>query len=579
MADCKTQSVEDGDTCASLAKKCDISNADFTKYNPDPKLCSSLQPDQRVCCSEGTLPDIRPKPYPNGTCASYVIKEDDTCASLEAKNGLKEGDIDDLNKVKTWGFDSCKRGLQKGLKICLSSGKAPMPAPVEGALCGPTKPGTKPPEGDTKLEDLNPCPLNACCNIWGQCGISGDFCVKTNGTFGNVGTGPRGSNGCVQNCGTDIVNDDKGPTRPISIGYYETWNMDRECMKMPVRSIRQLDSTYTHVHWAFVDVYQNLSVGVNDTYRQWADFVALPSGTKRIISFGGWGVSTSPETYDILRRACSPEKREEFADNVVNLVKKYWLDGVDFDWEYPGAPDIPNIPPGEPDDGKNYLGMLKVVRDKLPEGKSLSIAAPASYWYLKAFPIDEIGSVVDYIVYMTYDLHGQWDYGNKWASSGCPAGDCLRSHVNITETMLALSMITKAGVPSSKIIVGLSSYGRSFKMTDPNCSGPMCTFVGPDSGAKPGKCTNAAGYIANAEIERIVKDGGAVKSWFDEKTMTDYLIYEGTQWVAYMTNANKAARMARWANMNFGGTVDWAVDLQIFGETTGCSLDGDHYGY
>lgn len=52
--------------------------------------------------------------------------------------------------------------------------------------------------------------------------------------------------------------------------------------------------------------------------------------------------------------------------------------------------------------------MLKVVRDKLPEGKTLSIAAPASYWYLKAFPIDEIGSVVDYIVYMTYDLHGMW---------------------------------------------------------------------------------------------------------------------------------------------------------------------------
>lgn len=28
--------------------------------------------------------------------------------------------------------------------------------------------------------------------------------------------------------------------------------------------------------------------------------------------------------------------------------------------------------------------------------------------------------------------------------------------------------------------------------------------------------------------------------------------------------------MARWANLNFGGTIDWAVDLQIFGETTGC---------
>lgn len=43
----------------------------------------------------------------------------------------------------------------------------------------------------------------------------------------------------------------------------------------------------------------------------------------------------------------------------------------------------------------------------------MSIAAPASYWYLKGFPIKEISDVVDYIIYMTYDLHGQWDYGNK----------------------------------------------------------------------------------------------------------------------------------------------------------------------
>jgi len=42
----------------------------------------------------------------------------------------------------------------------------------------------------------------------------------------------------------------------------------------------------------------------------------------------------------------------------------------------------------------------------LPAGKTLSIAAPASYWYLKAFPIEAISAVVDYIVYMTYDLHG-----------------------------------------------------------------------------------------------------------------------------------------------------------------------------
>lgn len=60
--DCKTQTVASGDGCGSLASKCGISASDFTKYNSDPKLCSGLAPGQRVCCSAGTLPDIRPKP-------------------------------------------------------------------------------------------------------------------------------------------------------------------------------------------------------------------------------------------------------------------------------------------------------------------------------------------------------------------------------------------------------------------------------------------------------------------------------------------------------------------------------------
>ena len=60
-------------------------------------------------------------------------------------------------------------------------------------------------------------------------------------------------------------------------------------------------------------------------------------------------------------------------------------------------------------DGPNYLKFLTVMNDAVshgPHGKTVSIAAPASYWYLKAFPIQEMAKVVDYIVYMTYDLHG-----------------------------------------------------------------------------------------------------------------------------------------------------------------------------
>ncbi len=77
-------------------------------------------------------------------------------------------------------------------------------------------------------------------------------------------------------------------------------------------------------------------------------------------------------------------------------------------------------------------------------------------------------------------------------SPGCKGGNCLRSHVNMTETMMALAMITKAGVPANKVVVGMARYGRSFKMSQAGCTGPMCTFTGDrlHSDAAPGPCTN-----------------------------------------------------------------------------------------
>ena len=161
-----------------------------------------------------------------------------------------------------------------------------------------------------------------------------------------------------------------------------------------------------------------------------------------------------------------------------------------------------------------------------------------------------------------YDLHGQWDYGSSFSQPGCTSGDCLRSHVNLTETNSALSLITKAGVPSNKIVVGVSSYGRAFEMTEPDCDGPMCHFTGPDSGALVGDCTGSAGILANAEIDWILKTDETAKSYYDEGSNSDILVYSnGTQWVSYMSDNTKISRAAYYRAMHFLGTVDWAVDL------------------
>lgn len=233
---------------------------------------------------------------------------------------------------------------------------------------------------------------------------------------------------------------------------------------------------------------------------------------------------------------------------------------------------------GTAEDADNYLTFFTKLRAAMPSSKSVSFCAPASFWYLKGYHIDEMAALADYIVYMTYDLHGQWDYANQHAIDGCPAGNCLRSQTNITETLLALAMITKAGVPSSKLAVGVTSYGRSFQMTTPGCTGPMCTYTGGESGAYPGPCTGTAGYIANAEINAILDGTGFWKtpsgalqpitsysSYFDTDSHSNVAVYESTQWVGYMDNTVKADRTALYKLLNMGGVVDWAIDLDGFG--------------
>jgi GH18 family chitinase len=283
---------------------------------------------------------------------------------------------------------------------------------------------------------------------------------------------------------------------------------------------------------------------------------------KRIASFGGWAFSTDADTYDVFREGVTEANRATLIDNLVSFVNQYDVDGVDFDWEYPGEPDIPDIPAGNDDDGDNYLAFLTDLKAALPDDITVSIAAPASYWYLKQFPIANISEVVDYIIYMTYDLHGQWDYGNDYADPGCSDGNCLRSHVNLTETKQSLAMITKAGVQANKVVVGVASYGRSFEMTDSSCHTPDCTFTGPDSGATPGNCTATAGYISNVELAEILANSSySATSYTDDDSDSNVIMYNGN-WVAFMNDTIKARRTTYYTGLNFAGTSDWAIDLQ-----------------
>jgi hypothetical protein len=325
-----------------------------------------------------------------------VIKLGDICFDIAEKYYLTTAKIESLNK-KTWGWAGCAN-VQPDQKICVSSGTPPMPASVSNAICGPQVPGTKIPTDGTALKDLNPCPLNVCCNVWGQCGLTKDFCVPAPADTGAPGTSKPGANGCIASCGMNITNNASPPSSFAHVAYFEAWNSERDCLNMDVTDIDT--KKYTHIHFAFIDITPDYSIDVSKVQAQF-DKLKRMTGIKRIISFGGWAFSTEAPTYTIFRQGVTKANRVTLANNVIDFLQEHNLDGVDFDWEYPAAPDLPEIPAGILQEGLDYLEFLKIVKRRTQDiGKSLSIAAPSSYWYLKGFPIKEIGAVVDYIIYM-----------------------------------------------------------------------------------------------------------------------------------------------------------------------------------
>ncbi|KAJ4138708.1 hypothetical protein NW768_002567 [Fusarium equiseti] len=130
--------------------------------------------------------------------------------------------IDDLGKwnEKMWGWHGCDN-LQRFVRICVRAGSPPMPASVWNAECGPTRNNTAPPQNGEELEDSNPCPLNVCCNRWGICGSTDDFCLMSKSSTGNPGTGQKGEAGCISNCERTLTNNNKGPQKFRKIGYFE----------------------------------------------------------------------------------------------------------------------------------------------------------------------------------------------------------------------------------------------------------------------------------------------------------------------------------------------------------------------
>lgn len=188
------------------------------------------------------------------------------------------------------------------------------------------------------------------------------------------------------------------------------------------------DGTYT------TDQYFEIQLGqmVNKAHSK---------GKKVHVSIGGYsathndGVLISPDPIRSLTSNVSARKM--FVDSMMSMVRKYDLDGLNFDWEFPGSGDTYNLNQMLLD---LKLGLIN-LESELNKTLELSIAVSANGYNSPAYNSTSI-SYVDFIYIMAFDNQGDH-----------------HSTLSFAESALDFWLNTKEA-PSSKLILGVPFYSR-----------------------------------------------------------------------------------------------------------------------
>ena len=199
----------------------------------------------------------------------------------------------------------------------------------------------------------------------------------------------------------------------------------------------------THINYAFGHVnesFNGVKIDNEERLRQIVDLRKQKPELKVLLSIGGWGIGRFSEM------AANDEYRCAFAADCDRVVKEFALDGIDIDWEYPTS-SMANIS-SSPDDTENFTLLMQDIRAAIGNEKELTLATVASARYID---FKAILPSVDFVNIMAYDMAS----APKHHSALYPSG-----HSGDITSDGAVTAHLKAGVPPSKLVMGMPFYGR-----------------------------------------------------------------------------------------------------------------------
>jgi len=173
---------------------------------------------------------------------------------------------------------------------------------------------------------------------------------------------------------------------------------------------------------------------------------------KIVLSVGGWGAG------GFSNAVSTSDGQDKFAQSAFDAYKTLGLDGIDIDWEYP-THNMAGID-ASPEDKYNFTSMLKKIREALPSGALVTIAAGAGEYFIEGTEMDKVQEYLDYIMLMTYDTASSEmtvHHTNLYDSN---------PEIKKSSAEHSVRIFNEAGVPLDKLIIGAAFYSREWKDVD-----------------------------------------------------------------------------------------------------------------
>ena len=313
-------------------------------------------------------------------------------------------------------------------------------------------------------------------------------------------------------------------------------------------------SVLTHINYAFAELYVRDGKyvtfklqGSESRFQQIVNVKKQHPELKLCLSFSH--TVDNPDNYQaggFSVMASTAEGRKAFAEDCLAFVRKWGIDGIDIDWEFPGISWSGHAcDPAH--DVENYTLLMKQLRETLGSqylltyaGYVMNVQGGEGNW--RYIDIKAVDPYVDFVNIMTYDIAAgsEGQHQSAWKRPDY-YWDCVR----------AIDAYLSAGVSPSKLVLGIPFYARH-------------------------AWDNSDGFKGCVDFGKFATEfpasGGFKTDNWDEQGQVPYVTRNGKMWAGYDNPKSIGLKAEKILSMGMKGLMYWDYDADDAAGTLRCAV-------